>query len=68
MNVTRVIWHDSGSERTKLARHRVSDGLLGMALLVMLCAAQVLWLLPGVSGAASIVAAAEGFQSAELTD
>jgi hypothetical protein len=60
MNVARTVWHDAATAQSDVARKQISGGLLGIALLCMLCAAQVTWLVAGGSEAGAMIAAAEG--------
>ena len=60
MEVARTVWHDIASDRSRVAHRRMSGGLLGLALLAMMGAAEVTWLLTGSPESVNIVAAAEG--------
>ena len=68
MSFSRNIRHGAASLHTGFVRPtvsarfgpRISNGQLGVLLLVLFCAAQVLWTLTGTSDAARIIAAAEG--------
>jgi hypothetical protein len=61
MSEARTVWHELAASRTEVANRQFGGGLLGIALLCMLCAAETAWLLTtGGSEAVNVVAAAEG--------
>ena len=65
MAAMRALGHDIISGRTMVAHRRADPGLLGLAVLFMLCMTETAWLLTGNPNAASIVAAAEGIRPSQ---
>lgn len=59
MSVAQAAWYGPDLERPRAIFRRYEHGLLGLALLAMLCAAQVSWLQSGGADADRIVAAGE---------
>jgi len=62
MEAACALRHDINLGRTNVARLQAGPGLLGFAVLFMLCMAETSWLLTDSPNAASIVAAVEGIQ------
>jgi hypothetical protein len=60
MSFSRNIRHGAAPLDAAFVRPKISNGVLGVLLLLLFCAAQILWTLPGTSDAASIMATAEG--------
>lgn len=62
MEAAPTLRHHITAARAEVTQRRGGAGLLGLAVLGMLCATEVTWLLTGSPDAAAIVAAAEGIQ------
>ena len=66
MSYAQAAWYELRSGRSTATRPDFTGGLLGIALLCMLCAADAEWLLKsGGPDAVNIVAAAEGIHLVE---